>query len=237
MNVNEYDVTLPSMRKAWKEEFHNFLIEYYRPSLINAEKVFKAIGNVDNYIRKHQLGVKMLIIKDVIAVQDVKKSLLSHRPFAMGPTVSANDYKIIVLDRYIEFLANANYQNVIIPPPKDTDEDEDENLKETEGMMKEVLFFRRQRNRAIRTQCAEKYNYTCQVCGINFEDVYGETGKGFIEVHHLRPLASYDEEHEIKLEELIALCSNCHSMVHRKREVMDVNKLKLEYEAHKVTQG
>jgi 5-methylcytosine-specific restriction protein A len=80
--------------------------------------------------------------------------------------------------------------------------------------MKEIVFFRKQRNRTIRNQCAERDNYTCQVCGFNFEEVYGDRGKCFIEVHHLKTLASYDEEHDVKLNELISLCSNCHSMIH-----------------------
>ena len=37
---------------------------------------------------------------------------------------------------------------------------------------------------------------------------------------------TYDEEHEIPQSELVALCSNCHSMVHRKKEAMDVDELK-----------
>ena len=37
---------------------------------------------------------------------------------------------------------------------------------------------------------------------------------------------NYDEEHEIPQSELVALCSNCHSMVHRRKEAMDVDELK-----------
>ncbi|RGM12344.1 hypothetical protein DXC34_11980 [Bacteroides stercoris] len=30
-------------------------------------------------------------------------------------------------------------------------------------------------------------------------------------------MLTYDKEHEIPQSELVALCSNCHSMVHRKK--------------------
>ena len=63
----------------------------------------------------------------------------------------------------------------------------------------------------------------------NFEKVYGEIGKGFIEVHHKTPLSEYDEEHEIPQSELCALCSNCHSMVHRNKKALDVDELKRIY--------
>ena len=96
----------------------------------------------------------------------------------------------------------------------------------TEGFLSEVKFFRSKRNRAIRNQCAERDHYTCQACGFNFEKVYGKRGKGFIEIHHIKPLSSYDGEHEVKLEELIALCSNCHSMVHNGGELVKVEELR-----------
>ena len=233
ITIEQYDITQPSMRKAWKAEFHDFLIEYYRPSLINADKVFKAIPNVDNFIKKHNLGNKMLLVKDVNVVQNVKRFLLSHRSFAMGGTVSANDYKVIVLERYIEFLSDSNRHNTTTAKPHRRKLSDDELQKTTEGMMKEVLFCRKQRNRAIRNQCAARDNYTCQICDFNFEKVYGEKGKGFIEVHHLNPLASYDEEHEIKLDELIALCSNCHSMIHLGAKLMKPEDLKNEIMAQK----
>lgn len=225
ITIEQYDITQPSMRKAWKAEFHDFLIEYYRPSLINAENVFKAIPNVDNFIKKHNLGDKMLNLKDVNIAKDVKRFLLSHRSFAMGGTVSANDYKVIVLERYIDFLSDSNRHNKTILKTQEKKVSDDELLKTTEGVMKEVMFFRKQRNRAIRNQCAARDNYTCRVCGFNFEKVYGERGKEFIEVHHLKPLASYDDEHDVKLDELISLCPNCHSMIHMGGELTTPKEL------------
>lgn len=214
ITIEQYDITQPSMRKAWKAEFHEFLIEYYRPSLINADKVFKAIPNVDNFIKKHNLSDKLLFIKDVNDAKSIKHFLLSHRSFAMGGTISANDYKVIVLERYIDFLSDSNRHNKTILKTQEKKVSDDELLKTTEGVMKEVMFFRRQRNRAIRDQCAARDNYTCRVCGFNFEKTYGERGREFIEVHHMKPLASYDEEHDVRLDDLVSLCSNCHSMIH-----------------------
>lgn len=225
ITIEQYDITQPSMRKAWRAEFHDFLIDYYRPSLINADKVFKAISNVDNFIKKHNLGDKMLHIKDVNIAKDVKRFLLSHKSFAMGGTVSANDYKVIALERYIEYLSDSNRHSTIISKPHGRKMSDDELQKTTEGMMKEVTFFRRQRNRAIRNQCAARDNYTCQVCGFSFEKTYGERGKEYIEVHHLKSLSSYDDEHDIELDDLISLCSNCHSMIHMGGELKTPNEL------------
>lgn len=224
ITIEQYDITQPSMRKAWRAEFHNFLIDYYRPSLINADKVFKAIPNVDNFMKKHNLGVRMLFINDTSIAQKIKHTLLSHRSFAMAGTVSANDFKVIVLERYIEFLNTKKTYSVEVVSANGLSDETTQ--KATEGLIKEVKYFRSARNRAIRNQCAERDHYTCQVCGFNFEKVYGERGKGFIEIHHKDPMANYDGEHEIKLEQLIALCSNCHSMIHYGGEFLDIEKLK-----------
>lgn len=225
ITIEQYDITQPSMCKAWKAEFHDFLIDYYRPSLINADKVFKAIPNVDNFIKKHNLGNKMLFIKDIIVAQNVKHFLMSHRSYAMGRTVSANDYKVIVLDRYIDFLLNLyRHETTTIRSHGRTISD-DKLQKAVEGIMQEVVFFRRQRNKTIRNQCAARDNYTCQICGFNFEKFYGERGKNFIEVHHLKPLASYDKEHDVRLEDLVSLCSNCHSMIHVGGELLTPKEL------------
>ena len=66
------------------------------------------------------------------------------------------------------------------------------------------------------------------VCDFDFEEAYGELGEGFIEVHHTKPLYSLEEEIIINpKEDLVCLCSNCHRMIHRKRDkILSVDELK-----------
>ena len=69
----------------------------------------------------------------------------------------------------------------------------------------------------------------CECCGLNFEEQYGEIGKGFIEVHHLIPLSSlklgeckeYDPHKDFAV-----LCSNCHRMIHRQSDPSDIDALR-----------
>lgn len=226
MTTEQYNTSLPSMRKAWKVEFNQFLIEYYKPSIINAENVFKAVGKADSFIKKHtSLDTKLLLIKDIEVIKQLRTSMLSHQSFAMGPTISANDYKVIVLDRYIDFLQK-KIKSTSVSGSRSLSPKDDSIQNATEGYIEEIKYFRSKRNRAIRDQCAVRDHYTCQVCGFNFEKVYGERGKGFIEIHHKKPLASYDGEHEVLLEDLIGLCSNCHSMIHNGKELLNIDNLK-----------
>ena len=67
---------------------------------------------------------------------------------------------------------------------------------------------------------------------MNFEQTYGELGKDFIEVHHLHPV-SQGERKVNPIEDLIPLCSNCHSMIHRQEDVSDWRGLQKKYFANK----
>lgn len=94
------------------------------------------------------------------------------------------------------------------------DKKAEEELKEGEKVSKHIEGF--ERNPKARRICLEYYGYKCQVCGFDFEKMYGEIGKGFIEVHHINPLSNIDESHTVDpIKDLAPLCSNCHSMIHR----------------------
>ena len=88
----------------------------------------------------------------------------------------------------------------------------------TEGNVVDSHYDRRERDHAARMMCIEHYGYKCAICGFDFEAIYGEVGKEFIEVHHIVPISSTDGEHDVDpIKDLIPVCSNCHSILHRKR--------------------
>lgn len=55
----------------------------------------------------------------------------------------------------------------------------------------------------------------CEVCGFSYVQQYGSRGKGFIEAHHIVPLADLRPGTPTRAEDLALLCANCHRMVHR----------------------
>ena len=75
-----------------------------------------------------------------------------------------------------------------------------------------------ERNR-IAAAYAKKFHGTrCQACDLEFAERYGEIGKGFIEAHHLRPIATLEEGVAVKYDvaaDFAVLCSNWHRMIHR----------------------
>lgn len=56
----------------------------------------------------------------------------------------------------------------------------------------------------------------CEVCGVNFGEMYGDIGEGYIEIHHVQPLAEVNEVQFVDVDAVVLLCANCHRMLHRR---------------------
>jgi len=67
----------------------------------------------------------------------------------------------------------------------------------------------------------------CEACIFQFENYYGDIGKGFIECHHKTPLANFKVATTTSLDDLALVCSNCHRMLHRKIDTITVEDLRL----------
>ena len=97
-----------------------------------------------------------------------------------------------------------------------------------EGKATAVLVNRYERDPKARAEALRLHGTTCQACGFSFEQFYGLHGKDFIQVHHLKPVSSYGGAVNINpATDLAVLCSNCHSMVHRKpQSPLTIDQLK-----------
>jgi 5-methylcytosine-specific restriction enzyme A len=104
----------------------------------------------------------------------------------------------------------------------------------SDGAVKTYYGKRYERNPVNREKAIEIHGLNCVCCGFNFEEVYGERGKDFIEVHHINPLSTIKGEMNINPEtDLVPVCSNCHRMIHRRKDnVITVMELKLIIESH-----
>lgn len=85
-----------------------------------------------------------------------------------------------------------------------------------EGARKQVFVNSYERNRRARDQCVQYFGARCIICSFDFEEVYGDIGRGIIHVHHLKPLSEIGESYRIDpLEDLRPVCPNCHLMIHK----------------------
>jgi predicted HNH restriction endonuclease len=109
-----------------------------------------------------------------------------------------------------------------------TGETEAQEQEYREGRRTLISIERIERDDKARRECIRQHGATCFACGFNFEVSYGELGSGYIHVHHQgTPLAATDGDHKVDpLIDLIPLCPNCHAMVHIKKPMLSVAKLK-----------
>lgn len=100
----------------------------------------------------------------------------------------------------------------------------------SEGKLLLAKHIRRERNQYLITKAKRNFinengHLYCEACGFDFEEKYGELGCGFIEAHHTKPVSQMQEGEKTKLEDIVMLCSNCHSMVHRKKPWLNKEKI------------
>ena len=89
--------------------------------------------------------------------------------------------------------------------------------KHSEWGEKTILVKTYERSVKARERAIKHHGLNCKVCNLNFEDVYGEIGKDFIHIHHLVPIHEIGKDYRINYQtDLIPVCPNCHSMLHRK---------------------
>jgi hypothetical protein len=96
-----------------------------------------------------------------------------------------------------------------------------------EGAKRTITINAYERNPKARQLCIEYWKPFCVVCEFNFEDRYGELGKGFIHVHHLIPVSQIGDSYEIDpIKDLRPVCPNCHAMLHRQERTLTIEELK-----------
>ncbi len=96
-----------------------------------------------------------------------------------------------------------------------------------EGSRVLVSVERIERDASARLACIGHYGAKCQACGFDFERTYGKVGRGFIHVHHLRQLSLTSGPYNPDpVNDLVPLCPNCHAMVHRSKQMLNVDELR-----------
>ncbi len=128
--------------------------------------------------------------------------------------------------RYIEF---REYEQEIDFESKQKESKEVQESR-TEGGEKIVVSRVAERDSRLRKAAIIIHGLMCAACGFDFERKYGRLGERFIEIHHIKKLRNGEEFSIVNTSpenDLIPLCSNCHRMVHRKRNVvLSITELK-----------
>jgi 5-methylcytosine-specific restriction protein A len=205
-------------RKELKQEFLHFLSDY----MGEPKKFFQSFeGGIKRYLSKYEQRK----LASIFELNDIKElEALITRMDPKNQYVYYNkpeSTKEIGLKYYIEFLKRTSF-----PFPEDDDIYREGGILDSHGTKYE-------RNPKVRRKCINHYGCKCTVCGFDFESVYGDIGKDFIEVHHLKPLSETGEEHKVNpIEDLRPVCSNCHSMLHRSNPPLSIEGLQSAMRSH-----
>jgi hypothetical protein len=71
-------------------------------------------------------------------------------------------------------------------------------------------------------------SFACTICAFDFEAEYGNIGIGFIECHHTRPVSEMNPDGDTtSVDELIAVCPNCHRMLHKQKPLVAAAELRI----------
>jgi 5-methylcytosine-specific restriction enzyme A len=99
--------------------------------------------------------------------------------------------------------------------------------KYVECARKQVRVNAFERNPKARAECIEHHGSRCTVCELSFEERYGARGKGFIHVHHTKPLALLAAAYVLDpIKDLVPVCPNCHAMLHRGKDLLTIDQLR-----------
>jgi 5-methylcytosine-specific restriction protein A len=112
-----------------------------------------------------------------------------------------------------------------LDPSPDTGDDDTPDVGSLLELRRYKMHRRIERNPRAAKEAKKHHGVRCQVCRLQFDERYGELGRGFIEAHHLRPISSLEEGAAVSYDvatDFAVLCSNCHRMIHRTADPSDL---------------
>ena len=97
-----------------------------------------------------------------------------------------------------------------------------------EGAVRRIAVDAYERDPRARKACLRHHGLSCCVCEFDFADAYGDLGKGFIHVHHLKQLSDIGSEYEVDpIRDLVPVCPNCHAMLHKRNPPLSLEDLRI----------
>jgi len=171
----------------------------------------------------------------ILSIDLLKQGKLSEQHWT--PQQSGISIRPEVVDElealWFDFLTKQNIRhNPFVPT------DNDAQKTYTEGTPNQVTLTKYERNPHARKKCIEHYGLSCVVCDFNFEKVYGQIGKEFIHVHHLRQVATIGKAYEVDpIKDLRPVCPNCHSIIHKRKTAFTIEEMTVILELNKKGQN
>jgi len=220
---------------------HGCRIVYYKGRMTNKNYLPHRLSPEPHYFG---VGIVGDSIEDPASSKgDLFCEILEYREFKKGVPYKQNDEYLeeipeskktnywrfgvreIGRDVYERIMSLAKVGSYEITLPGENNEFE--SFDEIEGKKRKRYSSYYERNPFYRNKALEIHGFNCTACGFNFEGKYGDHGRGFIHVHHNKPISETGPTRINPHTDLSILCPNCHAMVHRKsNHTLSVSELK-----------
>lgn len=181
-------------------------IDLIYPNIRDDKEYWKDLAEYKKSINGKFMRLKLIeqVYNQKLNLINLKENGLNAAP--QGPVKVKPD-----LLEYLKINFSDNFQTDIFPEMLPQVE------IEFEGLKKQILVNKYERSSIARKKSIEFHGLNCKVCELNFSEKYGEIGKEFIHIHHLIPIHKIGKEYKVDFKkDLIPVCPNCHSMLHRK---------------------
>lgn len=181
---------------------------------------FRTMGEANILMANIGKKIKKSISKFGKSVPSLPLYLYVADPDKSHYASTSGHYKWILRKEIVEQLNYESDSSLVDP------------IAASEGRKYSVQNSRFERSRILRERCLHHYGLSCQVCKMSFKETYGEINPGYIEVHHINPLMN-GERSTNPINDMIPLCSNCHSMAHQEQPPISISDLKKAFNSQK----
>lgn len=224
------------MKSEWRylsvefvhDSFSGPLLKTMERSSVVKKKLFTSLfSNYCSLYNEVEMKINGVIVNP--AIEDVWINKWSNLTVKMNrfpiiqEDMESHLYEKMVIQMFGDLL-----NLILVLLPKEEGIEEDFSTKGLpEGALTKIEVNRYERSLINRQNCLLLKGYLCEVCNFDFEAMYGSIGKGYIHVHHIVPVSKIGQDYEINPEtDLVPLCPNCHSMIHKRNPPYSIEELK-----------
>ncbi len=214
---------------------------YYKGKMRNKDYLSQRLSPEPHYFGIGTIGNS--ILDDESAKKEFYCEILDYQEFGNAVPIKVNDEYLEMIPEskksnywrngvreiresvYKRILSHTKLKAHSIALPKDSGELE--SYGPLEGTKKQRYTAYYERNPIYRRKAIEIHGLSCMGCGFDFEKTYGELGRGFIHVHHNKPVSESGPTSINPQKDLSVVCPNCHAMIHRnKNNTLSINELR-----------
>jgi predicted restriction endonuclease len=199
-------------RRVWGEDEDGQTWEYIC-FLTKPIEVHQPLYQFEGYLHSRYQGFTRIsnerlseIEEDFRSIEGFIQEILEYEGEALPdelPLASDRSEEVAESSLQVDDIAHGTVDEAVIP--------------DSEGRKRIVQHVSYERSRKNREMTIKIHGTVCQVCGFDFDEVYGrDYADSYIEIHHVRPLSEHEGEVD-PATDLVPLCANCHRMARRRR--------------------